>query len=602
MERSQTLGFILIFVILMAWLWLNTPPPEPLQDPSVAGAMQDSAQTARQPQRPENEPETAEFAQKDLSVGQFFEGRETGIDRTITIQSDLYRAVLSTKGGRIQQWELKEYSTWSGHPVQLVDYTRGDLDMLFGTSDGKTLSTADVYFDTPVEAREIFLDENNFKFEINFVLPSSNGGRLIKTYRFQNDTYGADIVYTFENLDAVVANYEYEITWDNGVPYAEQNSVDESGFAAAYAYAGKELTEIEGGSVGESEEKSISGQVEWVSIRNKYFTTAIVPIYPETEGAFLQGSSRSVADEGVVEDYGVALRMPFKGSAQESSMVRIYLGPMEIETLGAYNVSLEKMMSLGWAWVIRPIAEYIFLPLFTGIHYFVPNWGIVIIIFSILIKLALHPLTRTSMRSMKRMQALQPMMEEMKEKYKDDPTKMNQAVMNLYKEYGVNPAGGCLPLVFQMPILYALFAMFRSAIELRQAGFVGWITDLSVPDILFTLPFKLPLFGLQEVSGIALLMGVSMFIQQKMSVKDPRQKMMVYLMPVMFTLLFNSFPSGLNLYYAVFNVLSIAQQFMMNKKDDEPLRKVEPKKKKQGGIFKNMPDIKQLQKRKKKKR
>ena len=283
-------------------------------------------------------------------------------------------------------------------------------------------------------------------------------------------------------------------------------------------------------------------------------------------------------------------------------MVRVYLGPLEHETLGTYGAELEKMMSLGWAWVIRPIAEYIFLPLFTGIHYFIPNWGIVIVVFSILIKLALHPLTKTSMRSMKRMQALQPMMEEMKEKYKDDPQKMNQAVMGLYKEYGVNPAGGCLPLLFQMPILYALFAMFRSAIELRQAAFFGWITDLAVPDILFTLPFKLPLFGLQEISGIALLMGVSMFVQQKMTVKDPWQKMMVWMMPVMFTLLFNSFPSGLNLYYAVFNILSVGQQFIMNKKDDEPLRKVEPKKKKGGGIFKNMPDLKQLQQQKKKKR
>ena len=144
--------------------------------------------------------------------------------------------------------------------------------------------------------------------------------------------------------------------------------------------------------------------------------------------------------------------------------------------------------------------------------------------------------------------------------------------------------------------------MFRSAIELRQASFVGWISDLSVPDVLFTLPFKLPVFGVHEVSGIALLMGVSMFVQQKMSVKDPRQKMMVWMMPVMFTLLFNSFPSGLNLYYAVFNILSVGQQFLMNKRDDEPLRKVEPKKKNRGGIFKNMPDIKQLQQQKKKKR
>jgi YidC/Oxa1 family membrane protein insertase len=183
------------------------------------------------------------------------------------------------------------------------------------------------------------------------------------------------------------------------------------------------------------------------------------------------------------------------------------------------------------------------------------------------------------------MQALQPMMNEIREKHKDDPQKMNAAIMNLYREYGVNPAGGCLPLILQFPILIALFNVFRGAIELRQSEFFWWINDLSVPDYFVELPFSIPLFGITELSGLALMMGVTMFIQQKMSIKDPRQKAMVYIMPVMFTLLFNSFPSGLNLYYFVFNVLSIAQQMWINKQDgDSPLRKVDPKKKR-GGIF-----------------
>jgi YidC/Oxa1 family membrane protein insertase len=198
---------------------------------------------------------------------------------------------------------------------------------------------------------------------------------------------------------------------------------------------------------------------------------------------------------------------------------------------------------------------------------------------------------------MKKMQKLQPLMEELREKYKDDPQKMNQSVMNLYKEYGVNPAGGCLPLLLQMPIMYALYAVFRGAIELRQANFIGWITDLSVPDIIYHLPFKIPLIGIQDVSGIAVIMGVTMFIQQKMTVKDPRQKSMVWMMPIMMTFLFNGFPSGLNLYYAVFNVLAIGQQVLINKQeDDEPLRKVEAKKKTHGGIFKFTKDLPRLKK------
>jgi YidC/Oxa1 family membrane protein insertase len=253
-------------------------------------------------------------------------------------------------------------------------------------------------------------------------------------------------------------------------------------------------------------------------------------------------------------------------------------------------------MSLGW-WIIRPIAEYVLLPLFLLINMGIPNWGLVIIVFSIIIKIALHPLTRSQMKSMKKMQALQPMIEEIKTKYKDDAQKMNMAVMNLYKEYGVNPAGGCLPLLLQMPILFALYNVFSGAIELRQSAFAWWITDLSVPDKIFTLPFHIPFFGFDEVSGLALIMGISMFIQTKMSTTDPRQKAMIWMMPILMTLVFNSLPSGLNFYYLVFNFLSIGQQYYINKKhNDEPLKKVEQKKRPRGGLFSRLPSPSELQK------
>ena len=167
---------------------------------------------------------------------------------------------------------------------------------------------------------------------------------------------------------------------------------------------------------------------------------------------------------------------------------------------------------------------------------------------------------------MKKMQALQPMITELKEKYKEDPQKVNKETMKLYSTYGINPAGGCLPMLLQMPIFVALWGMFQSAIDLRQQPFFGWITDLSQPDVIYDLGFKFPLFGVQEISGLALLMGITTFVQQKMTVKDPKQQALIYMMPVMLTLLFMSFPSGLNLYYFMFNVLSIAQQYYINHK------------------------------------
>ena len=187
-------------------------------------------------------------------------------------------------------------------------------------------------------------------------------------------------------------------------------------------------------------------------------------------------------------------------------------------------------------------------------------------------------------------------MNELKEKHKDNPDQMNRAIMNLYKDYGVNPAGGCLPLLLQMPILYALYNVFSSTIQLRQASFVGWINDLSIPDTIVHLPFTVPFFGMTTLSGLALAMCITMFVQQKQTVTDPRQKAMVWMMPVMMMLIFNNLPAGLNLYYFVFNLLSIGQQMWINKKHgDEPLRKVDPQKS-SGGLIgrlaKNMPDLK----------
>ena len=205
---------------------------------------------------------------------------------------------------------------------------------------------------------------------------------------------------------------------------------------------------------------------------------------------------------------------------------------------------------------------------------------------------------------MKKMQLLQPKIAEIKEKHKEDSQKMNKETMRLYKVYGVNPAGGCLPLLLQMPIFIALWGLFQTAIELRQQPFIFWIMDLSSPDVIYDLGFKLPLFGIQQISGLALLMGITTFFQQKMTMKDPKQKQLVYIMPVMLTILFMTFPSGLNLYYFMFNVFSIAQQYYINHKHDgmvlEPVKDADKK----PGFFARLMESaeKQSQAQKKKRR
>ncbi len=598
MDRQATFGFVLIFVLLMVWMYMNNPKPQPAEQKNQQ--VQQKAPPKDTTKQEATRPTEVKPASTPNPFGEFFSARSSGIDRFVTIQTDLYTAVISSKGGLITRWELKNFKTWDGHPVQLVDEEkRGDFSLLFTTTDGRLVDTKDLYFDFSFPSNSITLSGND-EYELALVLPASNGGQIVKRLRFKNGSYDFKADIEFKNLGEVVSNFEYQVVWENGLRYAEHNSVDESTFAASYVYAGQELTEIDASKVDETVQKDMTGVVDWVGARTKYFGMAFIPEKGTSDGAYLEGRRKAMPDNGFYESYTTALKMPFKEGTDEKKSLTVFLGPLDHTILKSYNVGLENMMSLGWAFLVRPISEYIMLPVFGFLHLIIPNWGLVIIIFSILIKIVLHPLTKSSMKSMKKMQALQPMMEELKVKYKDDPQKMNTAVMNLYKEYGVNPAGGCLPMVLQLPILYALYMVFRSAIQLRQAEFVGWIKDLSIPDVIYSLPFHLPVFGIKDVSGLAILMGVTMFIQQKMTVKDPRQKMMVWMMPIMWVLLFMSFPSGLNLYYTTFNVLAIAQQMIINKQaEGEPLRKVEPKKKRQGGIFRNIPsDLTKLARKK----
>jgi YidC/Oxa1 family membrane protein insertase len=593
MDRSSTLGFVLIGIILIAWMWWQSPAP---QQP-VHGA--DSTRAVVQKAEPPDPAPVAPVAKRDTmpdKLGTFFAGRDKGEEKTVIIKTDLYRAEVATKGGLLRKWELNGYKTWDGRPVQLVDFEKGgDLSLLFTSIDGKLIDTKDLVFDVDGPRWKTVTLTGTDSVKVSFSLPVANGGRLVKSYTFRNGSYLFGTEIEFEKMDSVVA-YEYQVVWEHGLRYAEQNSVDESSFAMGYVHAGGEMTEVDASSAGETVQKDISGATDWIATRNKYFLAAMLPVMPKSDGAFVEGTHKAAADHGSIESYTLALKMPFRGTARERASMDVYLGPMEYDTVKALGRGVEGTMNLGAAWIIRPISEYVMIPLLQFLRMFIPNYGLVIIVFSIIIKFALHPLTKSSMKGMRRMQALNPLMTEVREKYKDDPQKMNTAVMQLYKDYGVNPAAGCLPLLLQMPILFALYSVFRSSIELRQASFVGWITDLSIPDVIATLPFRIPLIGMDTLSGLALIMGITMFVQQKQTVTDPRQKAMVWMMPIMMTLLFSSLPSGLNLYYLTFNVLSIGQQQIFNMQHkDEPLRKVDPKK---GGggwlsrISKDLPKLK----------
>lgn len=298
----------------------------------------------------------------------------------------------------------------------------------------------------------------------------------------------------------------------------------------------------------------------FVGVQNKYFVAALVPradqqgpvrLWP-VENVDAGLSEKSVAGEILAERRS--------GIASPAAAYDVYIGPLDFTQLTTLGLGIEKIVDLGGAW-IRPLSELL-LKFLIALHNVIPNYGIVIILFSSLISLVFYPLTYKSTKSMRDLAALKPRLDELKTKHEKDPQKLSEATMKLYKEAGVNPFGGCLPLLLQMPIFFALYAVLFHTIELRGEPFFGWIRDLSQPDVVFHLPFALPFLG----TGVALLpviMGITSYIQSKQTTVDPSQKAMVILMPIVMTFVFFSFPSGLVLYWLTNNVFAIVQKLTM---------------------------------------
>ena len=289
---------------------------------------------------------------------------------------------------------------------------------------------------------------------------------------------------------------------------------------------------------------------DWVAIRTKYFISALVP------DKQAPGSEVLAIEENGNRRYDVGLFF----NVDRPFLYTLYIGPLEYGRIKKLGKNLDQTMNFGWAF-IRPISKAVHWFLLF-LHNYIPNYGFVLLVFSVFIKILVYPLTKKSYVSTKKMQAIQPLLNDLREKHKNDQRKFAQAQMALFKEHGVNPLSGCVPILLQMPLLFALFTVFRSSIELRGAPFMLWISDLSRPDAVFDLGINIPLYG-SQVAILPLLMGITMFIQMKMTPTPQsagQQKFMLYFMNGFFVLIFNQFPSGLVLYYTLFNVLTILQQ------------------------------------------
>ncbi len=478
--------------------------------------------------------------------------------REIRVDTKLYTAIFSTRGGTLVSWTLKSYKKADGSLVSMLpSNSTGNLGIDFITrEEGDTVHTGNWVFEANSTGDLVL---NNDTRTLRFIHRIDDKHSVSKTFSFREGYYDFELEIALENFGSLVADKSYQLLAPNGLATTEKRLSEDMYYAKAVIAAAGRINKYD-------KAKGIlqkeNGSIDWVAVRTKYFAYAIIPKTQKAEYATVLGHeiARPEFGKDKLKQFGVGLGMPL---TRESSKDRftIFIGPMHDDLLKSYQVSLEKMMDMG-AKIIQPFSIAT-LWTFKKIHSVIPNYGFVLIIFALLIKIITAPLTHKSYQSMKKMQALQPKMTELKEKYAKDPQRLNAETMKLYKEEGVNPMGGCLPILLQMPLLWALYIVFRSTISLRHEGFFWWIKDLSGPDTIYTLPFSIPMYG-DSVNVLPILMGLTMILQQKMTVTDPKQKAMIYIMPIFMTLLFNNFPSGLNLYYTLFNVISIVhQQYFM---------------------------------------
>lgn len=628
MDRNTTIAFILIGGILVLWLYLNSPtqpPPTKIKNTDTTQVVKDTSNVKEknlpvQQQTKNEKQETNLISSDSTKYGKFFD-YYSGAGDIITVENDLVKLELSTKGADIKKYFLKKYKNWysantkkdNGENfydthVQLINYSKGKaLDLAFVSTDGKAINTKNLKFKFN-SGKSYYRITNNDSLTLTFIYNAGDNREIKKIFTFHGNKYSIDTKVEMVRMNDLISNNVYDLIWGSGIRFVEDNSADEATYSDASVYYGGEQVLIDASKPGEKVQKDFNGRVGWVAVRDKYFAAIIAPKDPsKVDGAYVEGYREDIPPDGVREFYSTRINVPFRNTALETSEFTVYIGPVDYDILKTYKSNLEAIVDFGsffgLKFIVRPIAEYILLPLFNFLHNFIPNYGLVIVIFSLIIKVVLYPLTKQSFQSMKKMQLLQPKIAEIKEKYGDDREKVSKETMKLYSTYGINPAGGCLPILLQMPIFIALWGLFKTAIELRQQPFFWWISDLSRPDIILNLPFKLPIFGISEISGLALLMGITTFFQQKMSIKDPNQKALVYVMPVALTLMFMSFPSGLNLYYFLFNLFSIAQQYYINHRHDGmELVPVKNPGKKKGFMSKLMEAAEQQQKNQQKQR
>ncbi len=539
MEKRALLAFILSVAILTIWsYWFVPQSPSPV----VEEKQSQPDQTGQIKGPP---PEKAPVPQASFPLRE--QGKEGLEEKVVRVETPFYVALIGARGATLESWQLKKYKeslSPEASPIELIRSEKGErgLELAFEHPQGAGINNAAFNFDQD----QINIKEPFEKAVLRAFLPLADGGQVVKEFIFYGDRYSVDMKVSVCDSQGRPLAERIGLVLSYEASRLSSSSTSFSGPVALTSHGLEELKDPE----------KLAGkplEAKWGGFAQQYFVVAIVPQAPGRRDLFLEkkdGRVRMSLWQGASEQDGC------------NHFFRLYLGPKSIEDLKLAGEDVDKALHLGLFDVIaRPL-----LLAMKFINDYTHNYGIAIIVLTIVIKLLFWPLTHKSYASMKEMQRIQPRIKQLRERFKNDREQLNREMMLLYKTHKVNPLGGCLPMVLQIPVFFALYKALLDSIELRHAPFIFWVKDLSAPDYLLHFPTGVSFFGIEGIGPLPLLMGASMVIQQKMTptMGDPTQAKVMMLMPIFFTFLFISFPSGLVLYWLINNVLSIVQQIYIN--------------------------------------
>jgi YidC/Oxa1 family membrane protein insertase len=475
--------------------------------------------------------------------------------RTITVDTPLYQAKILENGATIYSFLLKDYheSVAKDSPLKqiLTDDENFGVGQLGFT--GKSISGLDkAIFTSDLISEQVKVADSSR--DITFLWRSEDGILIEKIYKFMPDSYAVGLAVTVKNGSGQGIQDKLFVSLISKAPVGKRRYA----FEGPSAYINDELEEIKIKKL--KDQDTFDGKIKWVALQSRYFMSGLIPDQIEEASFHLALKS----EKFLAAQY----RQPEKEiqpGTQYTYKYQLFMGPKSMQELKKVGNDLDKLIDFGMFDIIAKPCVWL-MNVFHGV---IPNYGVAIIILTILVKVLLWPLGQKSYKSMSEMKKIQPLMKEIREKHKNDKKKMNEEVMGLYRTYKINPLGGCLPMVVQLPVFFALYRMLYEAIELRHAHFFLWIDDLAAPDRLFrfdfSVPFMEPPYG---IPVLTLVMGATMLLQQKMSppMGDATQAKMMMFMPLVFTVIFINFSSGLVLYWLTNNILSIAQQYYTQKK------------------------------------